>query len=620
VENNKNDKLKFQNEIESFKKEHPDVELADITPGKEEGQYNFIFKSKGLPFLPAANQPSFSKLPADLRQKLSTRASTAYRDMLYKSDLHLAPIDPSSESPAALYAKVKAYYRSKDVFGSYVDIIVNLAMSGFENDCEDAKIKEFFDNWAEDIDITKILEWVFFELVTTGFVRTYKVVGPYTPGVNSLRKMPSPPTPVNTAKGKREGAERKKRWSANYVPIWYTVFNPTEIILKGIPEFGIVRTFLKPNDQLSELVRKEQIKTLTPAEQKIVDGIPTEFKKSILAGEEIELDPDLIGEVDYKKQPYELYPIPKGTRAMDAMDLKDAFKHADWSTIDGITSEILVITIGDKENPVLTEEELQAVSDLFNTPQKAYSVVWNHTLQVNRVPVENADQIFGSSKFEQVERDISGSFSVPRAIVDGVMYGNISDSALTLASQALVAEIEYIRSQVKRWIYTEYKPIAETFGFNRYPAVRWNTMILKDEIKMKALIQGLVDRRIMSYDTALKLLDLDPGYEKKMLTQEAPYVQKGDYGVSGSPYQKNAGDSSPIQPTQRTPKGTPSEGRPQNEPAPKTPEKKAASLAPEVIEFVQGLTAREIRMMKALLEMAERRQGSELINLENKEE
>jgi hypothetical protein len=159
-------------------------------------------------------------------------------------------------------------------------------------------------------------------------------------------------------------------------------------------------------------------------------------------------------------------------------------------------------------------------------------------------------------------------------MLDGVMIGSTSKDALSLGLKSLSALITYARRQVQRWVRREYSLVAEAYGFDRYPSIRWDTFILKDELAIKTMLMGMVDRRIISYESALKLLGFDPGYEKKMLTAEKDHVVNGDYGVLGSPYQHSAGDGGGgggIQPKQKTPKKTPSEGRPKGQPAPKTP-------------------------------------------------
>jgi hypothetical protein len=583
--------------VAEYLEEFPEAELAHVVAG-EDGQRHYMFRPKKLAFL--KSQGAISTVPEQFRAKQKARAAVMYRDTLMRTDLDLARPDVVNESPEKIYERVRSYYRSKDVFGSYIDVLCDLAISGFENDCEDMSIKEFYDNWCEDVDLEQVLEWIFQEFWRSGMVRTYKVLGKYEPQTNTLKQMDSPPQPDVPKKEKAESdeeyrgklmqweagtilerradesssefAERKKRWSKGYVPIGYTILNPTEIELVGPPVFNQTRVVLHISEELQELVKRSEIQgKVTDAEKKILDNLPAEIKAALTKGEDIELDPDFVGVIDNRRMPYEKYAINPMVRALEAVEYKEALREADYSTIDGITSEILVITVGDKDFPVTDEEELEAVSELFNTVQKAYSVVWNHTLKVQRLSVDNIEQIFGAKKFEQAELDISGSMRVPRALIDGVMIGSTSKDALSLAVKALTALINYARRQAARWLRKEYLQIAEAYSFKQIPSIRWDTFILKDELAMKTLLMGIADRRIASYDTILKLLGFDPAFEKKMMKKEMPDVVKGYLGILGSPYQKSGGDGSNVQPTQKTPKGTPSSGRPAGQPTSKTP-------------------------------------------------
>jgi hypothetical protein len=584
-------------EVADYIKDYPGAELATVVDAGE-GKKHYIFKPVKLASL--KNQGTVAGVPEEYHTKHKARASVMYRDYLLRSDLDLTKPDVVNEPPHKIYERIRSYYRSKDVFGSYVDVLCDLSISGFENDCEDMKVKEFYDNWCQDVDMEEVLEWIFHEFFRSGFVRTYKVLGKYEPQTNRLSPVDTPPEPMAPKKAQGESdeeyeinkrlwemgevldkqadeekfeyAERKKRWSKGFIPIAYTVLNPTEIELVGPPVFNQTRVVLRISPELEQLVKREEVKgALTPAEKNVLDNLPPEIKSAIKSGEDVELDPDCVGAIDNRRMPYEKYAINPMVRALEAVEYKEALREADYSTIDGITSEILVVTIGDKDFPVTDEEEIQAVADLFNTAQKSFGVFWNHTLSVKRLPIENIDQIFGAKKFEQAEVDISGSMRVPRALLDGVMIGSTSKEALSLSVKSLTALINYARRQVTRWLYREYSLIAESYGFKRYPTVRWDTFVLKDELAIKTLLMGIVDRRIASYETVLKLLGFDPGYEKKMMKKEKQSVVDGDIGIIGSPYQKSAGGGGDVQPTQKTPSGTPSEGRPKGQPSPKTP-------------------------------------------------
>jgi len=127
---------------------------------------------------------------------------------------------------------------------------------------------------------------------------------------------------------------------------------------------------------------------------------------------------------------------------------------------------------------------------------------------------------------------------------------------------------------------------------------------------MMSVVQGMIDRRIVSYETGIEKLGFDFSNELANFLQEKPLVQDGTLGIIGSPYNPKAlpaqgpvptQDTTPsgkpttvtekdlkdlqknmteqlqqikkqVQTVQRTPVGTPSEGRPRKGGG-KTPQK-----------------------------------------------
>jgi hypothetical protein len=269
--------------------------------------------------------------------------------------------------------------------------------------------------------------------------------------------------------------------------------------------------------------------------------------------------------------PYERYPFPRGSRAFEALEFKDELRKADYSTLDGITNYILKITVGNDKHPIKKQETLERAAEMFETVSKSYKVVWNHTLDVEKITSPEVGEILGPQKYLQVNGDITGAVGIVRALIDGL--GESNSAATELAVKSVIEEINYARRQVCRWIYKEYRAVAEAMGFDRIPKVRFDDMALRDEIQMMNIIQGMIDRRIISYHTGQKKLGFDPDTELANMKQEQPLVEKGVLGIIGSPFQQSGRKQEQVQPKQRTPKGTPSEGRPKGQPAP-TPKKK----------------------------------------------
>jgi len=136
-------------------------------------------------------------------------------------------------------------------------------------------------------------------------------------------------------------------------------------------------------------------------------------------------------------------------------------------------------------------------------------------------------------------------------------------------------EINYARRQVEKWIYKEYRLIAEAMGFDRFPKIRWDEGVLKDTILYMSTLSSLVDRRMLSYRTALEALGFDYTNELRNMEEELPMVENGIFGIIGSPFQK-AKEGPGVQPVQKSPTGTPSKGRPPG----KTKTKKTTNTDP----------------------------------------
>ena len=544
--------MDLEKTIKEINSKYTNINVKAISPGEKPG--SFVMQIR--PSVAYLESQSNSKIPLEFRDK-QLASITTYKDILSRQSLDLARRDFDRGDPHNLYKIINEYYWNKDVFGSFIDVLVSFAASGFYNDCKDDEIKNFYDHWCYDIKIRKVLDQIFQEYFKTGFVRTYRVFGSYVPDVSPL-----PPL-------------KKKAKSKGQIPIAYQVLNPLSIKIVGSLFLNQTRVSMPIDENMKMLFEKPDF-NLTDEEKILLKNLSPDVKKAIKDGNDIVFDPLYIGAIDYMKMDYDRYATPLGLRAFDALDYKSALRNADYSAVDGVARVILKVTVGNDEYPVSDPNQLEAVASLFTSAQDSYAVVWNHLLQIERIESQNTDKIFGKSKFEQVNADISGSFGVVRALVDGIVEGDTSSEALKLGVKSVVSKLNYARRDVADWLEGEYKYIAKTNKFEVYPSVRFDDMELKDEIQMMTLLQQLADRRIISYKTIQEKLDFDPSYELEQMGKEKPLVIDGTIGLYGSPYQKGGGGGlsvvpDNVQPTQKAPKGAPSEGRPKNQPAPKTP-------------------------------------------------
>jgi hypothetical protein len=459
----------------------------------------------------------------------------------------------SQKKPHDLYKRSANEYRDDPTYGASINVLSNFACKGFENDSEDLAIKYFFDCWCFDTNFEEVLEWVFLDFFRMGMVRTYKILGKYVPSINNVSDV------TLSTSGKASGAA-KVRWSKTDIPLKYTVLNPNFVEIEGSLLFGDAKTTLKPNAELKELFKKKT-KDLTAEEKSLIQKLPSKFKKALKEGKNIPLDSQLVGEIDYRKMPYERYGLPRGARVFESLNYKKSLRDADLSTLDGITNYILKITVGNDKFPVTSQEQLEQVAQLFNTPSKSFDVVYNHTLEIEKVTSPEIEAILGKDKYAQVNEDISGGLALPRVLLDGV--GDLNTAEVNTVVKSVVEEIQYARKCVTRWVYKEYIFIAEALGFTKIPRVRWDDTILKDILMYMSIIGQLVDRRMLSYKTALERLGFNFASELTNMREELPVVlDEGVFGILGSPWQQSKFG---IQDTQMAPKGSPSQGKPVGE-------------------------------------------------------
>jgi len=600
---------------------YPEIGINKIEMGSGDG--------KAIFYMNPTNKV-LASLPNDKAINLRTAeaASTLRRDAIDRSTLDLISKSPYEDDPRNIFTRAMKYYFENDVYGSHIDILTNFAAKGFENDIDDDKIKAYYDTWCFDVNFKQIIDWIFFDFFRIGMVRTYKIISKYEPGISYLSPIPGQKLERGIIKqvieradriqkkreeraakgllGKKAKAAKKKVWSKGYLPIAYTILNPLLVTIKGSLLFNNTVVTLEPSAELREMLAKSG-GDLTDEEKVIVKSLPSDFKSQVAAGN-IKLDPQYVGEIDYRKMPYERYPRPRGIKAFDSLEYKNSLRQADLSTLDGITNSILKITIGSDEFPVTDQAQLETVAKIFDTPSKSFDVIWNHTLQIEKIISPEIGEILGQDKYMQVNEDITGALAFSRALLDGTTNVNVAEAGLIV--RTLVEEINYARRQVTRWIYNEYSQIATAVGFDRFPKVRWDNTILRDIILYMSTIAQLVDRRMMSYRTALEQLGFDFDNEFNNMQNELPSVLEGVLGILGSPFQQS---KQPVQ-TNR-PKGQPAKTKqtdtnvqPKTKVTKKSPSQQpgvtpqAASLTVE--ETVKNMSQEEFNLfMKAAIEL-----------------
>jgi hypothetical protein len=498
-----------------------------------------------------------------------------YRDKLDKTNLDLRRDTPDSQGALDLYKRSEDEYYKTGIYGSTLDILSNFSATGFHNEVADLEIKQFYDAWAQDTNFQSVIVKIFQNLFKYSVVYILPGLGAYEPNANNVSSLPGQePNSKTREKAKQliskyfadrghlvsdkhieaaiTRAAQQENASVSNIPLSYTILDPKQVQILSTGFFGGETLVLKSSalKGIADLEERKQEGKISKKENEILKLIPSKIRAAAKNAEDYIDKDNLISTIYLRKNDFEIYAKPKGSRAFDSFDYKEELIKADYATLDGIFNQILKVTVGDKDNPVTDLSVLEAMAEAFDTPQKAFTIVWHHALNIEKITNPEIGEILGLKKYEPVNLDITAALGITRALIDG---HTITNAAGILSSKALQSEIDAAREIVSNWVYAEYRNIAIQAGFSTFPVVRWkNTKITTDsDAVTKATWMQLADRQIASRETVQFAIGLDPKSELEKMRAEHQILINEGIGIQGSPFQQtNVTDGRPkSQPT-----------------------------------------------------------------------
>lgn len=384
------------------------------------------------------------------------------------------PIDPHRKIELAI-----ELYLHEPLVASVVDMMVDFSSSGFVHECEDDEIKRLYDRWAEEVNLQELIEQIFFEYWRSGNVSIYRS------GKNAK---------ISKSQKDKKTGNVKSKTTYNF-PAGYTILNPMNVYIEGSLMFNQEKAYLSVGNSAVDVMNHESMNIM---------NAPSEIKKNIdpTTGKII-LDPKYFSRITRKKQPYERYANPFLERVFEPVLFKQKLRLVDMSMVEGMVNQLVTVTIGNDEYPA-GDEDLEAIAELFNTPNKAYTIFWNHTLQVQFHKPEGLETL-SADKYVQVNDDIMAGLGMNRALLDGggAKGGHTSLSNGWVATLSLIERLDNTRYKVLQWLRKEYRRIAEENGFDTYPNPVFNKMNLREDTYVSTVLLPMYDRGLIDEEDVL---------------------------------------------------------------------------------------------------------------------
>jgi len=233
----------------------------------------------------------------------------------------------------------------------------------------------------------------------------------------------------------------------------------------------------------------------------------------------VQLDSSRVTVLSYKKLPWQTWAFPLIFSALDDINFKKMLRQMDSSSAADVIKSIVLFKLGNMtEGFPPDKKRFQKLASLLKSVSSAKNIVWDDLISIE-TSYPPIDKILGKEKYEVVDRDILSNFGVSEVLVSG-RSGNYSSGFLSV--RTLQEKLETLREGVLReFIKKELNLVRRAVKLTRDPIVRFSTMSLRDETSEKKLITSLVDRKIVSPQTALESFGLDWELEQARLERSA---------------------------------------------------------------------------------------------------
>lgn len=390
-----------------------------------------------------------------------------------------------------LSALAKYYYISEGMIMRTVNIIRDYSVTELHLDYDKGKgkVKAIVDNFLKKIDINKFCKDFVFEMAMTGNCFCYDRDGEYI-DIYPLDLIEVSNVVIN---GKQQV------YFDNSQMEFEMSDNPEEakLMAKAYPE------------EIQKGIRQDRAK------------IPFDLDKSYFS--------------KMNSSRYDRYGVSFLVPAFDDLSRKNLLKEAERSTASGIIDQILHIKVGDKDHAP-SKDEVLFYSDLFTDKTGSVRVTTPYYVGLEWISPDS--QIFGETKFLEIDKDLLSTLGVSLTLLRGEGGGNYSEGMLNITG--LIKTIESIRSFLPSIIEDMIRRELERNGINadKTPKVSFNEIVIDENARL-GLVQWLFEHAGLPYRVLFEEHGYDYDYMKLERLEENNSDDDKVFELRNQPFQGN---------------------------------------------------------------------------------
>lgn len=418
------------------------------------------------------------------------QSQVTYTQPSFYSPLHTPQNWQIPAKRREVYQWLRYFAENEPKVAAALDFYSCFPMNGFETQCDDSKIKRFYDNINKKLNLDYWCKMI---------SREYYMIGDVFPFLE---------IECDVCHGSNIDKSGKlcRHKGGNFRRL--VVLNPDWIDVQAnqFAEEPVIT--LIPDDDLKRVVWHKRPKAL-------YDRLPPHIRQLIMAGKPIPLDNNNVSHLKYNPYPYGVYGTSIVRRLFKTLTYKDKLMTAQWIVAERLILPIRVVKVGDAERPAGASDIADVQQQLAQTATDPnLTLVTHHAFDYDWIG-SNGKVLTLSNEFDLINKEILQGLMINEALLSGEMAGYQSAA---IGAEALIQRMESWRLELARWIEDRiYKPIAQMRGFIDeaasdeigepvwiYPKVHWNDLNLRDDTQQKQLLLQLHERQLVSAETLLE--------------------------------------------------------------------------------------------------------------------
>lgn len=357
------------------------------------------------------------------------------------------------------------------------------------------------------------------------------------------------------------------------IPSRYIVLNPAQVCVTGLAYDQPVYHKILSKFELEQLKNSKDT-----GDAETYKSLKDAINKYAGSGNHhstlVELDPEQLHVIFYRKQDYQPFATPMGYCVLEDINLMLELRKIDAILARSIELSILLVTVGDKEseggvNPLA----LNALKTTFRNDKVGRVLVGDYTTKAEFITPDIAD-LMGPEKYENVCASIANGLM-------NIFFGESKFADSVNKLRALSKKIENAQNLfLNEFLNPEIKRISKILNFKSYPVAEMEPVRLEDQTNAMRVYAQLLQMGVLTPKDGLELMDsgIMPDYESIEINQEKFKAQrdKGHFQpIQGGPFDnkelaKMANDTK-VQMAKNKPAGQ--AGRPGGTKSPQTTKK-----------------------------------------------